>query len=91
MQQQLHVMIAGRVQGVGFRYATQRKAGLLGLTGWVRNTREGSVEAVFQGERRALNEMLRWCNEGPVLSRIDEVECNWSDATDSFEAFEIAF
>lgn len=90
MQQQLHVAIAGLVQGVGFRYAVRRQATSLGLTGWVRNTPEGNVEAVFEGERRALDAMLGWCNQGPGLSRVDEVECIWSDARGDFGGFEIA-
>ena len=90
MRQQLRVTITGMVQGVGFRYATRREAKSLGLTGWVRNTAKGEVEAVFEGEWDALDKILGWCNQGPVLSRVDGVTCAWSDAGGAFEGFEIA-
>jgi len=90
MQQQLRVTIAGMVQGVGFRYATRRKADSLGLTGWVRNTAKGEVEAVFEGEQDVLDKILGWCRQGPALSRVDHVTSEWSEAGGDFERFEIA-
>lgn len=65
-----HVVISGRVQGVGFRYATQREAERLGLSGWVRNLYSGEVEAVFEGNEPALREMIEWCREGPAGSYV---------------------
>ncbi len=91
MRERLHVFISGLVQGVGFRHATYRKAGMMGLSGWVRNTPDGRVEAVFEGERPVLEEMLDWCTQGPVLSRVDSVECAWAAAEGGSDAFEIAF
>lgn len=91
MGQALHVHISGLVQGVGFRYATYRQAGSLGLTGWVRNTPDGRVEALFEAERGVLEKMLEWCWQGPTLSRVDKVDSAWSEATGSFEGFEIVF
>jgi acylphosphatase len=61
----VRVRIEGRVQGVGFRYWTERSALWLGLSGWVRNRRDGGVEAVFSGPREAVEEMLRRCDQGP--------------------------
>ena len=87
----LHVYISGLVQGVGFRFATYRHAGSLGLTGWVRNTPDGRVEALVEGERGVLEGMLEWCRQGPVLSRVDKVNSTWPQATESFEGFEITF
>ncbi len=91
MCEALHVRISGLVQGVGFRYATYRQAGSLGLTGWVRNTPDGRVEALFEAEREGLEKMLEWCLQGPVLSRVDEVESTWPEATGSFRGFDIVF
>ena len=91
MRGRLHVIISGLVQGVGFRYATYRKAGMMGLTGWVRNTPGGRVEAVFEGDKGVLDEMLVWCAQGPVLSRVDAVESTWTVAEENFDRFEIAF
>ncbi len=91
MRERLHVYISGLVHGVGFRYATYRKAGMMGLSGWVRNTPDGRVEAVLEGERPVLEEMLDWCTRGPALSRVDRVESTWATAEGEFVEFEIAF
>jgi len=68
------VRISGRVQGVGYRDWTQRKAGGLGLSGWVRNLASGEVEALFSGSPRAIESMLAACRRGPQLARVDEVK-----------------
>ena len=91
MRERLHVFISGLVQGVGFRYAIYRKAGRIGLSGWVRNTPDGRVEAVFEGEKPVLEEILDWCTQGPALSRVDRVESTWAAAEGGSEEFEIAF
>lgn len=75
----LRVRVRGRVQGVGFRFATYREAELLGLTGWVRNCADGSVEGLFQGPREQLDRMLEWCREGPRFARIESMEHEWVD------------
>ena len=69
----VRVRIEGRVQGVGFRYWTERVATKLGLTGWVRNRRDGSVEAVFSGPADAVAEMLQRCHDGPPSARVDRI------------------
>ncbi len=68
----MHVIISGRVQGVCYRYWTQQNAKKFGLTGWVRNRHDGSVEAEFCGEKAQVDEMMRMCRTGPggLLSRI---------------------
>jgi acylphosphatase len=70
----VRVRIAGRVQGVGYRYWTEEEARDLGLSGWVRNRRDGSVEAVFSGAPGSVAEMLRRCRAGPVAAAVDSVE-----------------
>ncbi len=63
----------GRVQGVGFRYWMIERAGGLGLDGWVRNRRDGAVEAVFAGPADAVAAMLRHCHDGPAFARVVRV------------------
>lgn len=69
-----HVTIRGRVQGVGFRYWTRRTATARGLTGWVRNRRDGSVEALFAGDEQAVAEMIKLCRRGPDAARVATVD-----------------
>jgi len=67
-------IVRGLVQGVGFRYATQREGERLGLVGWVRNRADGSVEVVARGEESELDAMQRWAQHGPRSARVDSVE-----------------
>ncbi|MEA2944310.1 MAG: acylphosphatase [Bradyrhizobium sp.] len=69
-----HVLIRGTVQGVGFRYWTRRTATARGLQGWVRNRRDGSVEAVFAGAEQAVADMIRLCRRGPEAAWVDSVD-----------------
>src|SRR5689334_20379062 len=69
-----HVTIRGRVQGVGFRYWTRRTATARGLKGWVRNRRDGSVEAVFAGPEEAVADMIKQCRRGPDAARVDSID-----------------
>jgi acylphosphatase len=68
-----HVVVSGRVQGVGYRAWTGDQAILLGLHGWVRNRRDGSVEAVFAGPEDVVADMIQACRRGPVAARVDRV------------------
>lgn len=68
-----HLHITGRVQGVGFRFYTQKKARELGITGWVRNRRDGSVEAVVQGDPGAVETMIAWARRGPPSAAVTDV------------------
>jgi acylphosphatase len=68
------VRVSGRVQGVGFRDWTQRKAAGLGLSGWVRNLATGEVEALFTGSRETVDKMLAAVRRGPQLARVDDVK-----------------
>ena len=70
----LRVRIRGLVQGVAFRYATRQEATRLEVGGWVRNCADGSVEASFVGTPEKLDDMLRWCHDGPSLARVESVE-----------------
>ena len=70
----LHLRIVGRVQGVGFRESMHQQAQRLGITGWVRNCLDGTVEAVISGDETAVSAMLDWCRRGPPLARVEKVE-----------------
>jgi len=80
------LIITGRVQGVGFRFYTERKARELGVTGWVRNRRDGSVEAVIQGPSGAVETMIAWARRGPPSAVVAEVSV--TDATGDYASFE---
>ena len=70
----VHVRISGRVQGVGYRAWAADEAVARGLSGWVRNRRDGAVEAVFSGEATVVDAMLAACSAGPRLARVDAVD-----------------
>jgi acylphosphatase len=84
----VHVRIEGRVQGVGYRAFVERNALSLGLDGWVRNRRDGSVEAVFQGPDAAIDAMLRLCRQGPSASAVTCVE-TIGEGVGVFAGFEV--
>jgi acylphosphatase len=79
--------IFGRVQGVGFRYRFSEQAQRLGITGWVRNRRGGSVEAMIQGTPEAVEVLLAWARLGPPAARVERVEV--SAAEGAFAGFEL--
>ncbi len=70
----VRLLIAGRVQGVWFRATAQELAHQLGLGGWIRNLRDGRVEAVFEGPDADVDEAIAWCREGPRLAQVEAVE-----------------
>jgi acylphosphatase len=80
------LIIAGRVQGVGFRMAMCDEADRLGVTGWVRNRRDGTVEAVVDGEPAAVAAMIAWANAGPPGARVTAVTVGETEGT--FTGFE---
>jgi acylphosphatase len=85
----VHVYISGRVQGVFFRAETQRAAMNFNLTGWVRNTADGRVEAVFEGEEENVDKMLAWCRIGPPAARVENVTIKEEPYTGGFSDFSI--
>jgi acylphosphatase len=68
------VIVSGRVQGVFFRDSVRRRAETAGVTGWVRNTAEGTVEAVFEGEPAAVAELVEFCRRGPSSAEVASVQ-----------------
>ena len=82
-----HLHIFGQVQGVGFRYHFSEQARRLGIAGWVRNRRSGSVEAMIEGTPEAVEALLAWARLGPPAARVERVEV--SAAEGAFAGFEL--
>ena len=70
------IKIHGRVQGVGFRYSTYKKALSIGLKGYVKNLQDGSVFVEAEGDEDAMNEFIAWCRQGPPLARVTRLDVN---------------
>jgi acylphosphatase len=86
-----HVIVHGLVQGVWFRGSTKDEADRLGLTGWVRNLPDRSVEAVFEGEKKKVEEIVGWCHRGPSGAKVSNVDIAWEPFTREFVHFEIRY
>lgn len=86
---QAHIFVLGFVQGVGYRQFVKSRAEKLGLTGWVTNLPDGRVEAVFQGEKDQLSQMVEICKKGPFLSEIKSVDINYEPETALFDDIKI--
>ncbi|HBA33197.1 MAG TPA: acylphosphatase [Gammaproteobacteria bacterium] len=89
MKTGMHCVIYGRVQGVGFRQSTQKKAQALGVGGWVRNCENGSVELVAAGEQVAVQALVDWLEQGPLLAEVTQLEINPLTHFESFETFKV--
>jgi acylphosphatase len=83
-----HVFVAGKVQGVYFRATTRDTADEHGVDGWVRNLRDGRVEAVFEGDEDSVEAMVEFCHEGSPAARVDDVEVEYEPPED-IEGFEV--
>ncbi|PIY59804.1 acylphosphatase [Candidatus Woesearchaeota archaeon CG_4_10_14_0_8_um_filter_47_5] len=87
---ELHLIISGRVQGVFYRHHARKKAAELGVTGFVRNLPDGTVEVVAQGGKMQLTELMMWCRSGPDWAQVDDMKVEWRDvAAREFSGFEI--
>jgi acylphosphatase len=82
------VYIFGNVQGVGFRFSARIKARSLGLTGWIKNSLD-YIEAVFEGEKKSVDQMIEWCKNGPSTARVEDIKVDYKDYKGEFETFEI--
>lgn len=86
-----HVVVLGRVQGVGFRATARDKARAAAVEGWVRNLPDGRVELVFEGTRAAVQRMVSWCYSGPSAAVVEKVEIAWEEPTGKEGGFAIAW
>lgn len=84
-----HVVISGRVQGVSFRAYARDRARAAGVEGWIRNLSDGSVEAIFEGTRPAVQRMVSWCYSGPILAEVEKVEVRWEEPSGKEQGFAI--
>ncbi len=85
------VIIQGRVQGVFFRHHTQETAFKLGIKGWVKNRRDGRVEAVFEGDQEQVDQITQWCHRGPSEASVTKVDVAWENYTGEFEDFSVTY
>ena len=86
----IRLLISGRVQGVFYRMETRRAARRIGVTGWVRNLRDGRVEAVVEGTESKVAEMIAWCRKGPAMAHVADVSVSDETGADHpFEGFSI--
>jgi len=91
MKARAHILVSGRVQGVFFRDSTKRWAGSLGVTGWVKNLRDGRVEAVAEGDEEDIKKLISRMREGPPMAEVKEVDVTWEEYKGEFEDFRIAW
>jgi len=89
--QRLHAIVYGRVQGVGFRFFVLQQAMELGLTGWVRNLADGTVEVLAEGDIESLQELLTALHQGPNAAFVQDVKYHYSLATEEFSGFHIGY
>jgi acylphosphatase len=85
------LLISGRVQGVAFRWETRRAAQRHDVTGWVRNLPDGRVEALADGPRASVTDLIDWCRKGPPVARVDSLDIQWEDFGGDFTSFEITY
>lgn len=86
-----HVIVHGIVQGVFFRLETQKAALDFGVTGWVRNKADGTVEAVFEGHPKAVKQAIDWCRQGSPRAQVTNVQVDWEDFSGEYDAFSITY
>jgi acylphosphatase len=91
MKVRAHIWVSGIVQGVDFRYFTFQEAREKNVSGWIRNTVDGGIEAVFEGEKEDVEKMIDFCSKGPLGSHVEGIEVKKEKFKGEFGDFEIAF
>lgn len=89
MKVRAHVFVSGRVQGVFFRVKTRNEAEKRNVTGWIRNTSRNRVEAIFEGEKVDVEQLINFCRRGPPSARVTRIDFQWETYTGEFIAFKI--
>jgi len=87
----VHLTVCGRVQGVYFRASTRDRARQLGLSGWVRNRSDGSVEILAEGDSARLEQFVVWCHNGPPGAMVTHLNTQWQDASGEIAGFMIKY
>jgi len=87
----VRAIIHGRVQGVFFRMETRKAAQRIGVFGWVKNKEDGTVEALFEGEKERVDSVLEWCRKGPPLSEVEKVSLSREEFTGNYNSFDITY
>ena len=87
----VHMIVEGRLQGVFFRYTTCQQADMLGVTGWVMNTRDGNVEIVAEGTKQAVAALVEWCRHGPSGAHVTNVRVTNEPFSGEFGSFDTRF
>lgn len=87
----VRLVIEGRVQGVWFRDSTRREANALGISGWVKNRRDGAVEVVAEGPEKRVRKLVAWCRHGPPYAQVNRVRETEEPWQGRFDAFDIVF
>ena len=87
----VHMIASGRVQGVGFRFFVRQQASARGLSGWVRNLPDGSVEIHAEGDRELLEDLAARVEQGPTFGRVDDLAVDWVAPDGSYHQFTIEF
>jgi acylphosphatase len=85
-----HIYVSGMVQGVSYRWYATQHARTREIGGWIRNLPDGRVEAVFEGPKPAVEELIAWCREGPRYARVSDVEVEWEEPEGVYE-FDLEF
>ncbi len=89
MNVRAHIFVSGNVQGVFFRVKTRNEAAKRNVTGWVRNTSSNRVEAIFEGEKADVEQLIDFCRRGPPSARVTGIDFQWENYTGEFNAFKI--
>lgn len=85
-----HIFVSGFVQGIGFRFSLTRQARKLGVSGWVRNLPDGRVEAIFEGEKDKVEQILAFTKRGPIFAKVEGLQVEWLEYQGEFNDFVIS-
>ena len=91
VEESVHILVTGKVQGVFFRQATKVIAIKNKVTGWVKNLENGQVEILFEGDDKNVNSVIDWCHNGPANSRVDEIKIKQQEFSGQYSNFEVLY
>ena len=90
-QQRVRLLVSGNVQGVFFRQALKVVAKKNNVLGWVRNLKDGGVEAILEGDNKSINSVIEWIRIGPANSRVDDIEVSNEEFKNEFSTFDVLY